>query len=226
MLSTTNLELTHLIIFGAYAVQALELLLFPVQSEFTTYGILRRHRQENSVGLISQMMNRALLAALAAGTIISVGTFLLPLGLILVPEMYQQLVPIPHLHTPIAALAANCAIILGSCLTGIAVLQFHAMNSPRRSLITSGVFGFCRNPISVGLMAMVAGFFLAFPSWIGLFGTGVYMLNTHVRIRMEEHFLEQHFGAEYHRYKRYTGRYLPVTAGRISDGNLFQDSRE
>lgn len=226
MLSPTNLELTHLIIFGAYAVQALELIFFPVPSELTTYWILRQHRQENSTGLISRVMNRASLAALTAGTLVSVGTFLLPLGLILIPEIYQQLMPIPHLHTRIAALAANCAIILGSCLTVIAVLQFYAMNSPSRSLITSGVFGFCRNPISVGLMAMVAGFFLAFPSWIGLIGTGVYMLNTHVRVRMEEHYLEQQFGPDYRRYKRWTGRYFPVSGVRISHGNLFQDRRK
>ncbi len=172
MITTTHWELTHFIILGAYAVQSLELLFLPVQSEFTTSGMLRRHREEPRRDLISQLLKRVLLVTMGVGTIISVGTFLLPLAILLAPEVYPLLMPVPQLQTRIAALAAMVGIISGSFFTLLAVLQMYAANSSPRPLITSGVFRFCRNPISLGLMLVVTGFLLAFPSWVGLAGTG------------------------------------------------------
>lgn len=217
MITPTNWELPHIIILGAYGLQSLELMFLPVPSEFTTHEILRRHRNEPNRGLISQLMKRALLAVLGVGTVVSVGTFLLPLAIILVPEIYPILMPIPQLQTRITEIAAMIGIISGSSFTLLAVLQMYAADSPSRPLITSGVFWFCRNPISLGLILVVAGFFLTFPSWIGLIGTGGYMLNTHVRVRLEEQSLEQYYGSEYRRYKMRVGRYFPARIVRISN---------
>jgi len=76
-------------------------------------------------------------------------------------------------------------------------------------LYTSGIYGCVRNPITVGLALIYAGFFLALPSAAMLIGLIFFLLNSAYRIKMEEVYLQRAFGEEYVRYKRRVGKYLP-----------------
>ena len=66
-------------------------------------------------------------------------------------------------------------LVLGNVLTYAAVatlrshVSFHAFGETTR-LYTSGIYGWVRNPITVGLALIYAGFFLALPSAAMLLG--------------------------------------------------------
>jgi protein-S-isoprenylcysteine O-methyltransferase Ste14 len=105
-------------------------------------------------------------------------------------------------------------LVAGNVLTFVAVfalrsqVTFHEFGETTR-LYTSGIYGWSRNPITVGLILIYAGFFLALPSAAMLIGFSFFLLNSAYRIRMEEIYLQRTFGEEYMRYKRQVGKYLP-----------------
>jgi len=79
----------------------------------------------------------------------------------------------------------------------------------KTKLITSGPYGFCRNPAYVGVYLSFFRIFLLLPSVIYLIGFCLFLINQHFRILQEEKFLAGSFGAEYEQYKQRAGRYLP-----------------
>jgi protein-S-isoprenylcysteine O-methyltransferase Ste14 len=78
-----------------------------------------------------------------------------------------------------------------------------------RSLCVAGIYRRVRNPISMGSAAIYAGFFFYWPSVVMALGFGLFMLNSEMRIRMEEIYLERSFGDSYREYKKTTGKYFP-----------------
>jgi protein-S-isoprenylcysteine O-methyltransferase Ste14 len=75
-------------------------------------------------------------------------------------------------------------------------------------LVTTGAFGFSRNPIYVGFAFILLGQFLVFPNWILLLyiGAGVWLFHRQV-LREEEH-LKRVYGKEFEDYCRRVRRYL------------------
>lgn len=75
-------------------------------------------------------------------------------------------------------------------------------------LVTTGAFGFSRNPLYMAFAMELTGFFLVFPRvlfLIGLLG-GFWLLDR--QIMREEEFLKAHYGEEYEAYCRQVRRYL------------------
>jgi protein-S-isoprenylcysteine O-methyltransferase Ste14 len=54
-----------------------------------------------------------------------------------------------------------------------------------------------------------AGFFFYLPPVVTGIGFALFMLNSQVRIRMEETYLERTFGDRYRHYRKITGKYFP-----------------
>lgn len=79
----------------------------------------------------------------------------------------------------------------------------------KTELITSGVYGYIRNPIFLGMIITLLGLFLLSPTWImfGLLLMSYVLINIQVRME-EEHLLKIH-GDEYSSYKNRTGRFMP-----------------
>lgn len=75
-------------------------------------------------------------------------------------------------------------------------------------LITSGIFGYSRNPIYVSFAWIMLGQFLIFSNWILV----VYFLAAiwlfHRQVLREEEYLKQHYGQEYLEYCSRVRRYL------------------
>lgn len=86
--------------------------------------------------------------------------------------------------------------------------------SERTALVTRGLFGFCRNPIYLGLVVALAAFCCLLPGYLsgGLLVLGGVLLQVQARLE-EDHLLRQHGGA-YARYCARVGRFLPMT-GRL-----------
>jgi protein-S-isoprenylcysteine O-methyltransferase Ste14 len=108
---------------------------------------------------------------------------------------------------------------VGLCLAGLAMLLWSLVAFGRSfrvgidteapdKLVTTGVFGFSRNPIYLGFACILLGEFLIFPNWILLayLVAGFWLL--HRQVLREEAFLRQHYGQEYDEYAQRVRRYL------------------
>ena len=76
-------------------------------------------------------------------------------------------------------------------------------------LHTSGIYGYMRNPITLGLATISAGFVLARPSVALLLGMTIFLLNAEYRIKMEEVYLQTAFRDKYPQYRNNVGKYFP-----------------
>ncbi len=196
------------IIMAAYLLQGIEIIFFPLPSNATTYAIISQKRFHGSfIQRLPEIVPLALLTCTA------VLTFMIPLIFILFPEIEGLFHPMVKYHLPGTNWISGFLILSGSTLTGLAVGCLHNNRQHRRNpgitLVDYNIFGWMRNPISVGLFCIIAGFFMAFPFWEMFAGMLIYIFNAHLRIRMEEQELALQFGDEYQLYKQRVGCYLP-----------------
>lgn len=98
----------------------------------------------------------------------------------------------------------------------VIVAQLHMKDSWRigidrdlkTKLITNGVFSFSRNPVFLGMIVSLIGFFLLLPTIISLVFLILGSILIQIQIRLEEaHLLQQH-GQIYQTYKKRVGRML------------------
>jgi protein-S-isoprenylcysteine O-methyltransferase Ste14 len=75
-------------------------------------------------------------------------------------------------------------------------------------LITTGIFGFSRNPIYVAFATVLIGEFLVFPNWILLVYLAAATWLFHRQVLREEAYLKDHYGPEYIEYCKRVRRYL------------------
>jgi len=76
-------------------------------------------------------------------------------------------------------------------------------------LIDGGLFRFCRNPIYLALLVIVAGYVAMLPTLLSLLmWVGAY-LSVRLQIRAEEAYLRRSYGEAYQAYARRVGRLLP-----------------
>ena len=76
-------------------------------------------------------------------------------------------------------------------------------------IVTSGVYGFSRNPIYLGFVCLLVGFPFIFRSYWGLILSPLFVLLMNALvIRHEEAYLEKKFGETYTRYKSRVRRWL------------------
>jgi protein-S-isoprenylcysteine O-methyltransferase Ste14 len=133
---------------------------------------------------------------------------------LLFPQTNSYLLPL--IEKPLPSLSIICVLLLifGNTLTFLAVaalrkhVRFHEFGETSR-LYTAGIYRYVRNPISLGLAAIFAGFVFARPSVVMLIGFGVFLLNSNYRVKMEEVYLEKTFSDDYLQYKHKVGKYFP-----------------
>lgn len=83
--------------------------------------------------------------------------------------------------------------------------------SPPRKLVTSGAYGFSRNPMYIAVLLIVIGWAAGFGSTsLGLYAVGL-AIAFHLRVVLgEEPWLSRTFGAEWAGYSRRVPRWLPL----------------
>lgn len=139
--------------------------------------------------------------------IIVYGVFLYPIAdLIWGPAVLGD-----YLYTPgsLVAIEAASVMIAGRALTlgsVFALRRFAAED--HRALQTRSVFRWSRNPGLVGMYVMFVGFWLVMPSLTFALGLAVYVAHMHAKVRLEEDYLCNRFGADFTRYRERTPRYL------------------
>ncbi|MGD9151046.1 MAG: isoprenylcysteine carboxylmethyltransferase family protein [Desulfobacterales bacterium] len=212
-------------IIATYIAQIYQVCFFAVPSAGSTIEMLSNRKRK------SMSTERHPAAAVAHATPQMVGTIgatlavlaasMIPLLTVVFPAANRYLLPFIKIPptTGLSIISAGL-LLLGNGLTFIAVgnlranVSFHEFGETRR-LYTAGIYRTVRNPITLGLGTIFAGFVLARPSAVMLIGLIIFALNSHYRIHMEEVYLEKTFGNDYLQYKDSVGKYVPKVGGHI-----------
>lgn len=101
------------------------------------------------------------------------------------------------------ALRLYPVFVLGRRFSGLVAIQ------EGHTLVTTGIYGRIRNPSYLGLLINMLGWALVFRSGVGIVICALTLLVLIARIRAEERMLQEHFGAEFERYRGRTKRLIP-----------------
>lgn len=96
------------------------------------------------------------------------------------------------------------------------------------TLVTSGYFGLCRNPLYVGNLMIYAGTFLLHGHPVVMVaGTALFLFIYICIVAAEEHFLRAKFGPEYDAYCARVARWVPDLSrlSRVTEGMSFSLNR-
>jgi protein-S-isoprenylcysteine O-methyltransferase Ste14 len=98
--------------------------------------------------------------------------------------------------------------LFGIVFTTVAILNF--ATSPKKKLITEGLYGASRNPVYVGLLLMQIGLGIACSSWLYLLLTVVLMILLNANLSAEERYCLYRYGDDYRQYKNSTPRWIGI----------------
>ena len=130
------------------------------------------------------------------------------------PEAYSYFLPIEQLGD--LKIKWTGLVFLVFALIWTILAQRHMKDSWRigidtetkTELITTGIFGYSRNPIFFGMTTSLAGLFLVTPNSL----TGLFLILGHIliqiQIRLEEEFLASQHGQKYADYKQKVRRLI------------------
>ena len=213
------------ILLISFAAQGVQVLAFPVPSSASTLELLLRAARHDALphDLPAAAAVRSPLKMMVLGLLTAavVATQCIPLVVLAAPSTRAWWGPFADGRP--AVLGALCA----ACLAGGNLISYTAVVSLRRAVFfhpwgetaqlhTAGIFAAVRNPVTLGLGLLSAGYFFYFPSLGTLAGFVLFAINADIRIRMEERTLEQSFGEAYRRYRGCTHKYIPTLKRRRS----------
>ena len=123
--------------------------------------------------------------------------------------------PLPFIVPPIVKYIGFALVVIGFLLGLGAVLAFRRAHTtldpyhPVSSIVTSGVYGFSRNPIYLAFLLMVIGIPLSSGTYWGIILALVFiMLCNRLVIEHEEAYLGKKFGTTYIDYTSRVRRWL------------------
>lgn len=198
------------VVLAAYASLVVELVLFPIPSEASTWQLVGAGTGEsgrsNLANALQQARSRSLVHKLVCyllPTALGVLAWLVPLASVVVPAVGEALwcTRPPALVVPGLAL-----VVLGRAITFVSVLQ---LRTQRRSGGAPGwLFRRSRNPGLVGMFACYVGLCCLFSSPLLWLVLPLYVGNMHGRVRMEEAHLGERLGEDWREYAARVPRYL------------------
>lgn len=143
---------------------------------------------------------------------------LLYLTCLLLGLVLDRMLPLP-LILPEAALirwiVGGGLIVVGLAIMAAGIRNFSRAatpvrsNQPVRALVATGIHGWSRNPIYVGMFLLYAGIGIAARSpWILALALPLIIILRYVVVAREEAYLERRFGDSYRDYKARVRRWL------------------
>ncbi len=110
---------------------------------------------------------------------------------------------------------ASCLVLIGLALAAAGIRNFARSatplrtNEPTRALVTTGIHGWSRNPIYLGLFLLYGGIGVAVRSpWVLLLLLPLAITIRYGVVAREEAYLERRFGDAYRNYKARVRRWL------------------
>lgn len=130
------------------------------------------------------------------------------------PGFYSYLLPVVWLESENAKFTGIGLLFLSLGWTVLAQIQMGNSwrigidEEKKTELVSSGVFGYSRNPIFLGMICTLIGFFLAIPNAFTLLILVLGFVLIQIQVRLEEEFLLKMHGAEYESFRRRVRRWL------------------
>ena len=195
---------------AAYASLLVELTVFPIPSEASTWQLLAA-RGDGTTRPGAAALQRVHATArwhrvltLLLPTALGVLAWLVPLLLVVLPSWRATLcVPVPDAVVVVGIVA----IALGRAITFGSVLQLRA--AKRHERLPGGLFRHSRNPGLVGMYVCYLGLMLGYGLPLLAVVLPLYLGNMHRRVRLEEAQLDFAHGASWRDYAARVPRYLP-----------------
>jgi protein-S-isoprenylcysteine O-methyltransferase Ste14 len=130
----------------------------------------------------------------------------------------DRVLPLPA-TLPEAALvrwtAGGALILVGAAIMAAGARNFSRAGTPVpsnqavRALVTTGIHGWSRNPIYVGMLLLYAGLGTAARSpWVLILALPLVVILRYAVVAREERYLERRFGDDYRDYKARVRRWL------------------
>ena len=125
--------------------------------------------------------------------------------------------PLPRIGLEhwISAIMAGIMILIGIAVFTAGASSFSRAttplptNRPARALVTTGIYGWTRNPIYIGMFLVYAGIGIAARSqWVLILMLPLAITIRYGVVVREEAYLERHFGDAYRDYKAHVRRWL------------------
>jgi protein-S-isoprenylcysteine O-methyltransferase Ste14 len=129
-------------------------------------------------------------------------------------EAYTYLLPASYLQMDSVQTAGMLLCTISLSWTAVAQYQMGRSwrigidEKHRTELKTTGLFSISRNPVFLGLLVTLLGFFLLLPNALTLLYLIAGYLLIQIQIRLEEEFLEKQHGSSYQSYKLTVRRLL------------------
>ncbi|GLR71316.1 methyltransferase family protein [Agaribacter marinus] len=215
-----ELNFVFFILVVTYLSILFEIVVLPVPSVASTYQLLFVNKVDAGVlkfekdGLLRKTRQLPLLLKLGMlliPTVLSVLNFVFPISVFFIPLEWVDMIIIHELKSTFVLITAVLFILAGRIIAIGSVINIRNKNTQQDDsfdLKTSGIFGFSRNPILIGMYICYWGIFLLVPNWITLLGFILYSVNMHFRILLEEDFLRSMFGDKFDKYFDNTRRYI------------------
>jgi protein-S-isoprenylcysteine O-methyltransferase Ste14 len=197
------------VVLAAYGSLLLELVVFPIPSEASTWQLLAPGEAAASGELARarRLPFPQKVLRYALPTAVGVVLFLIPLACIVFPALRPALGVVTH---PIAAVTGAALIVAGRVLTFTSVLQLRGSRTAGGAALPGGWFRWSRNPGLVGMFTFYIGLALVYATPVLWLGLPLYFVNMHRRVRLEEAHLGARLGAPWHGYAARVPRYLPL----------------
>jgi protein-S-isoprenylcysteine O-methyltransferase Ste14 len=124
--------------------------------------------------------------------------------------------PLPFLRATGIQVAGIAITVFGIIATAYSQLamgdswRVGVDESETTTLVRTGVFGFVRNPIYVGMFVLWLGTTLITPNAVAIAGYGLLVVSIEVQVRLvEEPYLRKVHGESYREYASTVGRFAP-----------------
>jgi protein-S-isoprenylcysteine O-methyltransferase Ste14 len=140
------------------------------------------------------------------------------LGCLVLGFALDRLLPLPLAFSDAALIrwtAGGSLVVIGVAIVAAGVRNFSRAatpvpsNQPVRALVTTGIHGWSRNPIYIGMFLLYAGIGIAGRSpWVIILALPLVMVLRYGVVAREETYLERRFGDAYRDYKARVRRWL------------------
>jgi len=125
--------------------------------------------------------------------------------------------PLWRFELPARVLVGLVVASIGGGISSLGAREFRRAKTtvnplhPERasSVVTSGIYRYTRNPMYLGILFVLLGFFLAFGALSGLAGLPIFIAYMNrFQIKPEEQALQAKFGREYEEYQARVRRWV------------------
>ncbi len=201
------------VVLAAYALLVVELVVLPIPSEASTLQLFSPSEEsrtvsvDNALAKARQRRRGIKLLLFLLPTSLCVAMWLVPLVCILVPDAASWL---SCRRSTITDVTGAVLVVVGGAVALVSTLQLRR-GKRDDSGPPGGLFRFSRNPGLVGMFTTYIGICVVFGSWLLWLGLPLYLINMHVRVRLEEAHLETKHGKLWRDYVASVPRYLGPT---------------